>query len=93
MDGQGARLPNLQWNIAREFPPAQRKIPHSASSLEETSVVRDAAVDREALVGTKRERHEEPRRERIVGGGQSNRKADTRNSRFYLALTSLTTSE
>ena len=38
-------------------------------------MVRDGAVDREALVGTKRERHEEPRRERIVGEGQSNRKA------------------
>ena len=38
-------------------------------------MVCDGAVDREALVGTKRERHEEPRRERIVGEGQSNGKA------------------
>ena len=75
IDDQGTRLPNVYGNIAREFPPAQRKVPHSASSLEEPSVVRDGAVDREALVGTKRERHEEPRRERIVGEGQSNRKA------------------
>jgi hypothetical protein len=39
-------------------------------------VVRDAAVDGEALVGTKREGHDEPRRERIVGGEQLNRKAE-----------------
>ena len=37
-------------------------------------MVRGGAVDGETLVGTKRERHEEPRRERIVGEGQSNRK-------------------
>ena len=37
------------------------------------------AVDGEALVGTKREGHVEPRRERIVGGGQSNRKAGVGN--------------
>ena len=75
MDGQGTGLPNVYGNIAREFPSAQRKIPHSASSLEETNVVGGGAVDGETLVGTKRESHEEPRRERIVGEGQSNRKA------------------
>lgn len=78
IDGQGTRLSNVYGNIAREFPPAQRKVPDSALSLEQASVVRDGAVDGEALVETNRERHEEPRRERIVGEGQSNRKAGVR---------------
>jgi hypothetical protein len=58
IDSQGTRLPNLQENIAREFPPAQRNVPDSALSLEQASVVRDEAVHREALVETKREGHE-----------------------------------
>ncbi len=48
IDGQGTRLANLQGNIAREFPPAQRKVPDRVLSLEQASVVRNGAVHGEA---------------------------------------------
>jgi len=57
IDGQGTRLPNLQGNIAREFPPAQRKVPDRALSLEQASVVRDGAAHGEAAVRANREGH------------------------------------
>jgi len=68
IDGQGTHLPNLQGNIAGEFPPAQRKVPDCALALDQASAVRDGAVHGEALVETKREGHGGLAEKRIVGG-------------------------